>query len=141
MLSRQLSVSQPTSPPTRFPWEPSPPSRRRIMSTKRFVLPLVIGCALLVGCSSNTRTIRVAVPPRVDLQHYPSVGLVTFSSSNADANLERLSTQRFLQAVQAAQPGTRVVELGREADVLGSVHRSGWDAQALRAVKESRGVD
>jgi hypothetical protein len=111
------------------------------MSIKRFVGPLFIGCVFLVGCSSNTRTVRVAVPPRVDLQHYPAVGLVTFSSSNADANLERLSTQRFLQAVQSAQPGTRVVELGREADVLGSVHRSSWDAQTLRAVKESRGVD
>src|SRR5439155_6783881 len=97
-------------------------------------------CLLIAGCSS-TRTIRVAVQPLVDLPAYPTVGLVTFSSSNAIADLERLSTQRFLQEIQSAQPGTRVVELGREADVLASVGRSSWDPQTLRAVKQLRGVD
>jgi hypothetical protein len=111
------------------------------MPAKRnLLLTLIIGCLVTAGCSS-TRTIRVAVPPRVDLHAYPTVGLVAFPSSNGNSDLEQLSTQRFLHEVQSAQPGTRVVELGREADVLASVHRSSWDAQTLRAVKESRGVD
>ena len=95
---------------------------------------------LLLGCSS-TQTMRVGVPPRVDLRQYPAVGLVTFSSSGADAELERLSTQRFLQAVQEAQPGTHVVELGPETQVLASVHGRSWDAATLRAIKEAHGVD
>jgi hypothetical protein len=99
-----------------------------------------MGSFLTAGCSS-TRTVRVAVPPRVDLRAYQTVGLVTFSSSNASADLERLSTQRFIQEIQSAQPGTMIVELGREADVLASVHRSSWDAQTLRLIKDSRGVD
>jgi hypothetical protein len=110
----------------------------------RVPLGLIIGCCVVLsaGCSSSTRTVRVAVPPRVDLHAYPSVGLVTFSTSaDTSADLERMATQRFLQEIQAAQPGTRVVELGREADVLASVHRSAWDPQTLRAVKEANGVD
>src|SRR5690242_21187840 len=99
----------------------------------------VIGLALFVGCSS-TKTINVAVPPRVDLRPYPVIGLVAFTS-NGNSELEQLATQKFLHAVQSAQPGTRVVELGEESDVLASVHRRSWDAGTLRAVKEAHGVD
>jgi hypothetical protein len=107
--------------------------------TLRPLLSLIIGCILAAGCSS-TRCIKVAVPPRVDLRGYPTVGLVTFSS-NENAELERMSTQRFLQEVQAAQPGTRVIELGPEQEVLASLHRQSWDAQTLQALKQARGLD
>jgi hypothetical protein len=100
---------------------------------------LVVAMLFVVGCS-NTRTVRVAVAPRVDLHPYPMVGLVTFSS-NAKGELDRMSTQKFLEAVQAAQPGTRVIELGTEADVLGAIGRRSWDATTLRAIKETHGVD
>src|SRR5215207_10481896 len=109
------------------------------MKTKSMFMG-VMALVLAVGCSSGTRTVRVAVPPRVDLQAYPMVGLVTFSS-NTKGELDRLSTDKFLQAVQAAQPGTRVVELGTEQQVLASVKRSTWDAATLRALKEMHGVD
>lgn len=119
------------------------------MPVRRTLRSLMIGLALIAGvsaggagCSSNTRTIRVAVPPRVDLHAYHSVGLVTFTTSaDSSADLERLATQRFLQEVQAAQPGTRVIELGREGDVLSTVHGSSWNPQTLKAVKEANGVD
>jgi hypothetical protein len=108
---------------------------------------LMIGLTLLAGlaagCSSSTRTVRVAVPPRVDLHGYRSVGLVTFTASadGSSADVERMATDSFLREIQEAQPGIRVLELGREANVLASVHRSTWDAQTLRAVKESNGVE
>jgi len=108
------------------------------MFASRFA-SLVIGLGLFVGCSS-TKTITVAVPPRVDLRPYPVIGLVAFKS-NGDADLQRLATQKFLHAVQSAQPGTRVVELGEESDLLASVDRRSWDAATLRAVKEAHGVD
>ena len=109
------------------------------MKTKAMLMG-VLALVLTVGCSSGTRTVRVAVPPRVDLQAYPMVGLVTFSS-NTKGELDRLSTDKFLEAVQAAQPGTRVVELGSEQQVLASVNRNTWDAATLRALKEMHGVD
>jgi hypothetical protein len=108
------------------------------MTMSRIVL-LLIAPALFVGCSS-TKTIRVAVPPRVDLRTYPVVGLVTFSS-NRDADLERLATQKFLESVQCAQPGTRVVELGSEQQVLASLGQKSWDTAALHAVKKNHDVD
>src|SRR5215207_8626933 len=109
------------------------------MKTKSMFMG-VMALVLAVGCSSGTRTVRVAVPPRVDLQAYPMVGLVTFSS-NTKGELDRLSTEKFLEAVQAAQPGTRVVELGNEQQVLASANRNTWDATTLRALKEMHGVD
>jgi hypothetical protein len=103
-----------------------------LLLTAAFVL-------LSTGCS-NTRTVRVAVPPRMDLRNYPTVGLVGFSS-NARNGLDRVATERFLRAVQAAQPGTRVVELGSEQDVLASVDARTWSRETLRRVKEEHGVD
>ena len=103
---------------------------------------IVLGVTLLLlstGCS-NTRTVRVPVPPRMDLRHYNTVGLVGFSS-NSKGEFDRMSTQRFLRAVQAAQPGTRVIELGTEQQVLASVGRHKWDRETLRLVGEEHGVD
>jgi hypothetical protein len=112
------------------------------MRLPQSLLAVVIGCSILAGCSSSTRTIRVCMPPRVDLHAYHTIGLVTFSTStDTSADLERVATQRFLQEVQSAQPGTRMVELGREADVLAAVGRPAWDAQTLHAVKEANHVD
>jgi hypothetical protein len=67
------------------------------------------------------------------------VGLVTFSASRT--GLDRVSTQKFLQAVQSAQPGTRVIELGSEAQVLASVSRTSWDPATLAAIKMAYHVD
>jgi hypothetical protein len=103
---------------------------------------LMMGLGLLVlatGCSSG-RYIREAVPPRVELREYRTVGLVRFTC-NERGDLDGLSTQRFLRAVQAAQPGTRVIELGSDRRVLGSVGRRSWDRDTLRAVREQHGVD
>jgi hypothetical protein len=102
-------------------------------------LLVLIAPVLLTACSS-TKTVQVAVPPRVDLSRYQTIGLVAFKS-NANQDLERLSTQKFLEEVQAAQPGTRVVELGSEEELLASVGGRNWDAKTLRAVGEQHGVD
>jgi hypothetical protein len=111
------------------------------MNPRQALLNLGMLILFVAGCSS-TRTIRVAVPPRVDLARYQTIGLVAFTS-NGDGNneLEQLSTQRFLGAVQDAQPGTRVVELGSEEKVLASIRHKTWDASAIRAIKDEHGVD
>jgi hypothetical protein len=105
----------------------------------------IVFLTVAAGCSSGTRCVRVPVPPRVDLRAYPTVGLVTFTAGgNANGGgkeLDQLSTQKFLAAVQAAQPGVRVIELGPETQVLASVKRQAWDVATLRAVKEAHGVD
>ena len=110
------------------------------MKHKQIVLGLIV-ILLATGCSSSTRTVRVAVPPRVNLAAYPVVGLITFSSTASGADLDRVSTEKFMQAVQCAQPGTRIVELGTEQQVLASVNRNSFDPATLRAIKEKHGVD
>jgi len=110
------------------------------MKTKALLLGVIM-LLIATGCASSTKSVRVAVPPRVDLAAYPMVGLVTFTSNSKAGELDRLSTDKFLQNMQAAQPGTRVVELGTEQEVLASVKRNSWDATTLRALKEKHGVD
>jgi hypothetical protein len=109
------------------------------MKTRALLLG-VITLLLATGCASKTKMVRMEIPPRVDLAAYPMVGLVTFSS-NSRGELDRLSTEKFLEAIQEAQPGTRVVELGTEQQVLASVKRNSFDATTLRALKEMHGVD
>lgn len=93
------------------------------------VLLLVSGCAQ-----------KVLVPPRVDLDSYPTLGIVTFTS-NARGNLEEHATRKFMQAVQTAQPGVRILELGGEERVLGAIDRDELDFEAMRAIGEKWGVD
>jgi hypothetical protein len=108
------------------------------MKTGNLLAGLVM-CLGMLGCSS-TRTVKVPIPPRVDLARYQTVGLVNFAS-NADSELQRFSTQKFLSEVQSAQPGTRVVELGSESQVLASVKCSSWDPATFRAIQQIHGVD
>ena len=109
--------------------------------TRMFASVAAMTCVIVAaGCSSTTR-VTVPVPPRVDLAQFQTIGLVTFASNEADPQLRKHCTQQFLQAVQDAQPGTRVVELGDESRVLASVDRNKWDARTLTAVQAKHGVD
>ena len=73
---------------------------------KKQTLMAGIGLLLLVGCAK-----KVMVPPTIDLHLYESIGLVQFSS-NAEGSLDALATQKFIEAMQASQPGVRILELG-----------------------------
>ena len=109
------------------------------MKAKIFLFSVVV-LLLGTGCGGGSRTVRVAVPPRVDLSDYQTVGLVGFGS-NAKGELDRISTERFLRALHDAQPGTRIVELGSERQVLDAVGRRNWDRETFRLVAEENGVD
>lgn len=107
---------------------------------RNLLIPGLVVLLLATGCSSGTRTVRVAVPPRVDLKSYPTIGLVGFTSNEGNG-LDKVSTSRFLRALQSAQPGTRVIELGTEQQVLASVNARGWGPATVRRVKDEHGVD
>jgi hypothetical protein len=94
---------------------------------------------IVVFISSCSHTIRVLIPPRVDLKNYEAVGLIQFSS-NAKGNLQPFVTQKFLQSVQSAQPGIRVLELGTESAVLESVQHSQMDIEAVKAIGQKYNV-
>lgn len=99
----------------------------------RFALLLL---ATLWGCSS---TVLVPVPPRIDLKAYEILGIVEFAS-NADRSINLLATRRFQEQIQAAQPGTRFIELGSREALLAAVGGRQLDADAVKKIGEKHGV-
>lgn len=83
--------------------------------------------AFLSGCTQ-----KVLVPPRVELNAYGVTGIFQFSC-NAQGDLGRFATQKFMEFVQSYQPGTPIIELG-------PLHRAP-DPQFLQEIKKQSGVD
>ncbi len=104
---------------------------------RRFAALLLV--LLSWGCSS-TRTVLVDVPPRVDLKQYGTLGLVEFGS-NYDAATNARATREFLAQVHAAQPGTRIVDLGTREALLGAAGARQLDVEALRKIGAKYGVE
>lgn len=100
-----------------------------------FVL-MAMGVVFISSCS---HTVKVLIPPRLDLKNYEAVGLIQFTS-NAKGSLQPFVTQKFLQSIQAAQPGIRVLELGTESAVLDSVQHSLMDIEAVKAIGQKYNV-
>jgi hypothetical protein len=105
--------------------------------SKRIPVLVTIAATLLVGCSSTT---KVLVPPRMDLARYGSVGMVEFSPTG-QATLHREASREFMEAIQAAQPGTPILELGDPRRVLDAVAGSDWDPATVKAIGEQFDVD
>jgi hypothetical protein len=97
---------------------------------------LWLSVGLLCGCSS---TVLVRVPPRVDMHAYGTTGVVLFAS-NAEGATNEYATQQFQQQVQAAQPGTRFVELGSRESVLAAVGATQLDVEAIKRIGKKFGV-
>lgn len=106
-------------------------------------LSLALGLALAVatvaaGCGA--KTVRVAVPPRIDLLPFQTIGVVDFVADPA-SDLDQFATQRFMAVVQRHQPGVRFLELGPAAALLAEVRRDRLDAETLRLLGQRYRVD
>jgi len=104
---------------------------------RSFFAPILLAFFLVGGCSS---TVLVTVPPRVDLKGYGTLGVVDFTSNSSGAVGAR-ATQQLQEQVQAAQPGTRFVDLGSREAVLAAVGRNQLDADAAKRIGKRYGVD
>lgn len=93
---------------------------------------------LLFGC--GTPTVRVRVPPRVDLKSWPLIGVVDFTT-NGYPPLAKEATEKFIQNLEAAQPGTRLLELGNGEEILRELHRNAFDPGTIRAMGTRYKVD
>lgn len=98
---------------------------------------LMLWLATLWGCS---HTVVVQVPPRMELQSYGMLGIVEFAS-NSNPAINARTTREFQSHIHAAQPGTRIVELGTAESLLSAVGGRQLDAHALRRIGEKYGVD
>jgi hypothetical protein len=94
----------------------------------------VCGTLALSACASK----YAQVPPRLDLQPYGRVALVTFAADNESRAMSALATQRFAEVLLASQPGVEILELTSSDSVL-KAHPAGTDpvvlAQALGQAK------
>ena len=104
------------------------------MRSMKLSAVLMGGILLFWGCGA-----RILLPPRVDLRPYGTLGMIELSS-NAKGNLAQYTSQKFLNSLQSAQPGTLVVELGTLQNALGSVGRSELDVEAIKAIGSKYGV-
>ncbi len=80
------------------------------------------------------------VPPKIDLNAYDKIGLITFSSKTK-GKLVDFVTQKFMEEIQSAQPGTPVVELGTEEQVLTRVGSDELDLDAIQAIGDIYQLD
>jgi hypothetical protein len=111
----------------------------QVIKSKRqnIIVALTITLAAVFACS---HTEKVLVPPKVELNAYRNVGVIEFST-NAEDNLKQYVTQNFIQNVQSAQPGTRILELGSEAQLLRSIKRKKLDLATIKSIGKKFNVD
>ncbi len=98
---------------------------------------LSLSLSILFGCS---HTEKVLVSPIIDLKAYRTIGVIDFSIT-AESDLREYVTQHYIQAVQSAQPGVRLLELGSEEHVLKTVSRKQLDLAAIKSIGSAYHVD
>src|SRR5512145_2798988 len=98
---------------------------------------LLLSAVVSWSCSN---TVVVPVPPRMDLQSYGTLGIVEFTSNSAPA-INGHATREFQAHIHAAQPGTRIVELGTREELMAAVGARQFDAAAMRRIGDKYGVD
>ncbi len=107
------------------------------LNFKIIAVALTLTLAILLGCS---HTEKVRVPPRVQLSGYNYIGVIEFSS-NAEDNLKPYVTQNFIHNLQSAQPGTRIIELGSEAQLLQTMNCKKLDLETIKLIGKKYNVD
>jgi len=79
-------------------------------------------------------------PPRINLERMGTIGLVEFRSE-AKGEIASYATRIFLEVLLKSQPGARIKELGREADVLRELGAGRFSPDVLTALGRRYGVD
>lgn len=96
---------------------------------------LVFILFIFISCGS-----AVLAPPEIDLMSYERIGLISFSTQNADDKLDEMATKQFLQEITQTQKGVEVIELGTLDEVLDQVNKTTLNQEAVKAVGEHFGV-
>jgi hypothetical protein len=92
----------------------------------------------LAACGG--KKITVEIPPQIDLATLGTIGVVAFDVQSEE-QLPGDITLKFIQHLQAAQPGIPILELGNQARVLREVGFDTLDTEAVKAIGRKYGVD
>jgi hypothetical protein len=109
------------------------------MRAPSLTLAAAVAAASLLAAGCGAKTVRVALPPRVDLQAYETVGIVDFASERG-GKLDQAATQRFMALVQASQPRVRFLELGPADRALPRAAGGRVDPEAVKALGRRHGL-
>src|SRR2546429_7294442 len=115
---------------------PQPPEAT--MGRRSGGLSALLLLLVATGCGGGRRS--VLVPPRLDLQPYGRLGLVTFTVENAKGSLHEFATERFAEDMLAAQPGTEVLGLGTQDSLLQRVGEKELGIAAAQELGKQREV-
>ncbi len=99
----------------------------------RLILCVVMLVLFVLGCT------RVMVPPVIDLKTYEPVGIIMFKC-NAEGNLDRFVTQRFIEQSTKDQKLVKFIQLGNEVDVLKAIEKNTLDPDAIKAIAQKYNV-
>ena len=117
------------------------PKRNRFFRTEfkllGFTFVMVATMLMHFGCA---HTEKVRVPPKVELKTYRTIGVIEFSTNAEDA-LKPYVTQNFIQNIQSAQPGTRILELGDKDQLLRSLGHSKLNPESIQSIGRKHNVD
>jgi len=102
------------------------------------MLLVLLLTASLGGCGG--KKIMVAVPPQIDLATLGTIGVISFDVQS-DQQLPGDITLKFMQYLQAAQPGIPLLELGDQADFMREAGFTVLDAEAVKAIGRKYGID
>ena len=102
-----------------------------------FLLLLAAIMVMFLACAHKE---KILIPPKVDLKTYPSIGVVEFST-NAEDTLKPYVTQNFIENIQSAQPGTRILELGDADHLLRSLGHSQLNPETIQSIGQKYKVD
>mgnify|MGYP001040935152 FL=1 len=101
---------------------------------------LLLLAALMIMLLACAHKEKVLIPPKVDLKTYPSIGVVEFST-NAEDTLKPYVTQNFIEHIQSAQPGTRILELGDADHLLRTLGHSQLNADTIQSIGKKYKVE
>lgn len=93
--------------------------------------PILISMIMSLYC--GPKTIKVTVPPRIDLKEYEVIGIINFDCTNK-GKLGALTTERFMEAVREDQGMVRIIKLGSKKEVLKAIGSQKLDAAAFNAI-------
>jgi hypothetical protein len=102
------------------------------------VLCVLLSTAALVACGG--KKITMEIPPQINLTTLGTIGVIAFDVQSNEP-LPSDITLKFIQHLQAAQPGVPILELGSQTHVLREVGFEALDTDAVKAIGKKYGVD
>lgn len=112
------------------------PTNRSTRSRWAPCVPAVCVVLALSACASK----YAQVSPRLDLQRYGRVALVTFVADDENRPMAALATQRFAEGLLAGQPGIEVLEITETDSVLQSLPRGTDPVVLAQALGQARDI-